>query len=341
MNDDERFSTLWTDYLEGDLDAAGLSELQTMLDADPALQSRATDLFQVHRLLGFMHQDSLSSSDAFIAAALRRLPVADDEFVDGVMNHLPPAVPSRRPLLPRMLIGMACGLLIGVLATSAAWVYAVPRGQRVTGETVILAESFEAGPAPLVAGMASETGVWSGDFTDVTGEQNGVRPADGRKMLRFLRADYRNKPTPDRSYVADLYYLLDVRQHRHLFDDGGGVLQVSAGFNAALFPEHEKYQCSISLYALDGESAANVGNALEYPLQNDALAYVRAHRLFMDRDPGTWQRLAGEMRLPANAEFVLVRIGLIHATAAQRRTDFPAHYLDDVKVLITRRSPLP
>jgi anti-sigma factor RsiW len=46
MTRDERFDELWTDFLEGELDAAGFDELEQLLASDPALARRAADLLR-------------------------------------------------------------------------------------------------------------------------------------------------------------------------------------------------------------------------------------------------------------------------------------------------------
>ena len=341
MASEDRFAELWTDNLEGDLDTAGQAELQALLEGDAALRQQAIDLLQTHRLLGFAHQDRVEVGEAFVRSTVADLPRSDGEFVHSVMNHIPSPVSARRfPM--KMLAALACGLLVGVLATSAAWVYAKSRSSDLTGLGVVLMdEGFESDLVPAGTGMPTQAGGWAGDYCELVGEHQQVRPASGRQMLRFLRADYENKPNAKGSYVSDIYYLFDIRPYRAKFEDGGGVVQLSAGFNAATFPEYEKYQCSISLYALDAEMATNGSMRSDNALQTDSLAYARANRLFLDRRPETWQRLAGELRLPPNSDFLLVRIGLSHATAAQRHLDFPGHYLDDVRMVLTRRSPLP
>jgi hypothetical protein len=50
----ERFEILWTDYLEGVLDPAGMAVLDALLAADERLVARAADLYQTHRQLGLL-----------------------------------------------------------------------------------------------------------------------------------------------------------------------------------------------------------------------------------------------------------------------------------------------
>ena len=73
----------------------------------------------------------------------------------------------------------------------------------------------------------------------------------------------------------------------------------------------------------------------------DCLAMARNSRLKVDRDPATWQRLNAELRLPPNADFILIRIALAHTNKAQRRETFDGHYLDGVRLTLARRAPLP
>lgn len=329
----ERFNELWNDYLEGDLDASRQDELQALVDGDPTLQLWAVDLFQTHRLLGFAHQ---SGDGSFVRELLSRLPKSDGDFVNAVTRSVPVPQPRSRPF-GQVLAGLLCGLLLGALATSAAWAYARPREPRVDVLS-LLDDSFESSPAPRPHGIPLQADLWSGDLSEVVGEQQGVSPSTGRRMLRVLRADTEQRPN-DAGYVADLYRVVDVRAHRELLQSGAAVAQLSAAFNAASFPESEKYQCSVFLYAFDGLPNSDVSVASN-GLQDEALAFTRSARLLLDRVPGAWQFVSAELRLPATTDYVLIRLGVVHGLPGQRRPDFPGHYLDDVRLVLTRRAPL-
>lgn len=245
--------------------------------------------------------------------------------------------PSRRALRLRPWLSMAAGLMIG-LVTAQALYSAVDFGLRRV--LTILEESFESGPAPRVTGMPLEPGVWSGDFSAVTGVQETVSPEDGTHMLRFLRADYEGKPHPQGSYTADVYRLIDLRAHRAEFADGAGVLHVSAGFNAVAFPSHERYGASIGVYALPAgvfTSAEALRQAIS--TRDGSLAMAEKTVRAIDRDPRTWERFGVELRPPAEAEFLLIRLGMIHATPGQRRDTFDGHYLDEIRITLVRREP--
>lgn len=88
MNQQERFSELWTDYLEGELDADGILALRDLLAEDSSLVTLAADLYQTHRLLGLVAEEVPERQDAFVREVLSHLPGDSDRFIDGVMSDL-------------------------------------------------------------------------------------------------------------------------------------------------------------------------------------------------------------------------------------------------------------
>jgi hypothetical protein len=261
----------------------------------------------------------------------------------------PTTVPAERVIAPAMTVvrrswfrwgplpAAAAGLLIGLFTASTVVASVMPSMVRAWS---LLQFGFEDGSAPVSKGVPLEPGRWSGDFTAVTGTQQGVSPASGTKMLQFLRADFEGKTTTD-SYISDLYQLIDVRPYQPDFADGGAVVQLSATFNAFAFPTTEAYDCSATIYALDAETATNGSMNVGNTPNTDSLAMANNSHLKLDRLPETWQRLTAELRLPPNTDFILIRLGMGHSKIAQRRATFDGHYLDDVRVSLARRALLP
>ncbi|PAY19967.1 hypothetical protein CKO51_08430 [Rhodopirellula sp. SM50] len=85
---DERFTELWTDYLEGELDEHGLAELRDLLEADESRVTQAADLFQTHRLLGLIVEEEPARQDEFVRETMAKLPRSHDEFVGRVMSNV-------------------------------------------------------------------------------------------------------------------------------------------------------------------------------------------------------------------------------------------------------------
>ena len=314
--------TLIAAHLDGALTELERVELSAWLKADPANLRRFTE--------AVMFDQEIRA----VAHAKAEHHAAED-FVPTVV----PLTTSNRPvwLQWRPLAAAAAGIVFGILCTSVVFGYVAPLAGKVVK---LMQESFESGPAPLVTGVPVVPGRWSGDYSEVVGEQQGVKPEHGQKMLRFLRADYEGKANAG-GYVADVQQLIDLRPYQRAFADGGAVLQLSAGFNAFEFPTNESYGGLMSLHALDAEMVTSGFMNDRQMLNAESLAMASSSRLLMDRNPATWQRLTTELRLPTNAEFLLIRVGVTHVTKSQRRAEFDGHYLDDVRVVVTRRAPLP
>ena len=260
-----------------------------------------------------------------------------DSALAGVRRSQPSVVAPRRSvwLSWRPLTAAAAGIVLGMFCTSVLFAYVAPSlGKLVT----VLQESFESGPVPLVTGVPIEAGQWSGDYSEVVGEQQGVKSATGKRMLRFLSADYEGKPNPG-GYSADLFRLIDVRSYRHEFSDGGAVVQLSAVFNAVALSADEKDECDVCIYALDADMATNGSMRTENKLFTGSLAMARSGGKMLDRDATTWQRMACELRLPTNTDFLMIRLGIVRSSHTSG--SFAGHYADDVRVTMARRAPLP
>jgi len=335
---DQRFAELWTDLLEGELDAAGLAELEALLASDPRLLAEAADLYEDHRLLGFALQDSPGVGDAFVRATMARVRSGGDAFVASVMDRVRPApTPTLRPtgFGWRALAASAAGLILGVIATSAAWALSVSRTPEPETQTV-LDDGFEFGPAPLAVGVPKEPDVWAGDFSTIVGPTQGVTPASGDRMLQILRADYEGKPNSAGSYVGDLFRIVDLRSRRGEIAGGDAVLEFSAMFNAVI-PGNEKYRCTVGVYAMSGDVPSNPALLAISSLHLNALAMARKSRQQIDPDPRSWQRCETELRIPGETDFVLVHVGVAHVGRLQARESFGGHFVDDVRINLTRR----
>jgi hypothetical protein len=237
------------------------------------------------------------------------------------------------------LAAAVAGLVVGLLSASLAWAYVGLQSRRAI---TLLQESFESGPAPLVSGVPIEPGYWSGDFSAIVSEQQAVKPASGEKMLRFLRGDYEGRSIPS-SHSSDVFRLVDVRPYRREFADGGAVVQLSAVFNAAPFPEDENFSATLTIFALDASLVGTEMLKVENVLSTESLAFSRSTKVVMDRDPTTWQKVSNELRLPPGTDYLMLRMGMSNDTKSQdkRRDSFAGHFADKVQLVLARRSEIP
>lgn len=235
----------------------------------------------------------------------------------------------------RPLWAAAAGIVFGMLCTSVVFGFVAPRVGKVL---TLLHDSFEDGPAPLVTGRPDRAGVWSGDYAQIIGDQQGVKPESGKRMLRLLRADYEGRTMPE-SFSSDVFRLVDVRPYRREFADGGAVVQLSALFNAAPFGEGESYRCGLTIFALDAALVEGGSLSAEQVLATQSLARSTSSHLHMDRNPATWQRLGNELRVPPNTDYLLIQIGVSNVSplGSMRRDRFAGHFADEVKLVLAHR----
>lgn len=262
----------------------------------------------------------------------------------AVESQMQSSAPSRSPSVRsrwpswRPLAAAAAGLVFGMLCTSVVFAYVAPAREKTL---TLLRDGFDSGDAPLPTGVPVLADRWSGDYTEVAEAQQGVTPESGKKMLRLLRADYAGKPDSERSAIADIYRLIDMRPYRQEFADGSAVVQFSAAFNAFAFAQGEAYQYKMSVHALDAQTATDGSLRVGSMRSERELASARTGRIRLDRNPATWQRAHGDLRVPGDTDFLLIRIALQAPPKWPAKTTFAGHYLDDVRLTLTHRSPLP
>ena len=232
----------------------------------------------------------------------------------------------------RPLTAVAAGILFGLFG--ASMVFGV--GGRWTEKvTSLFRESFESGPAPLVTGVPQQLNQWSGDFSEFVGEQQGVKPAHGTKMARVLRSDFEGKISSKRNFQGDLMRVVDVRPFSREINGGEVVISASALFNASPFPETERYDGVVTLYAL-GELGSTEKTLLE-----DSLAHSYGLRPSLDRDPGSWEQATSRLQLPAGTEFVILKVSVRRwpkdkesQSSLPSPVTFAGHFVDDVRASI-------
>ena len=233
----------------------------------------------------------------------------------------------------RPLTAVAAGILFGLFG--ASMVFGV--GGRWTEKvTSLFRESFETGPAPSVTGVPQQLSQWSGDFSELVGEQQGIKPAHGTKMIRMLRADFEGKSVTKLNTHGDLMKIVDVRPFTRDTNGGEVVFSASALFNAASFPEAERYDGVVTLYAVD-----EIGSTEKNLLKNSLAHTCNGLGLSLDRNPTTWESATARLQLPAGTNFVILKVSVRHMpknkeplSTLPNSITFSGHFVDDVRASI-------
>lgn len=305
-----------------------------------------------HRLFNAALNDQLSDAErAELAAVLKSSAEARQLWFlyqdnECSLAELKPRrqVKSSRTGFPwlswRPLTAAVAGLVIGLFGASMVYGFVVVRSvERVVS---LLQESFESGPAPLVTGMPQDVNLWSGDYSEIMETNEAVKPALGTKMARVLRSDHDGKTSSKPSKQGDLMRIVDVRPFMQEANGGEVVITLSALFNAVPFPEAERYDGAIYLYAL-----GQIGST-EESLLEDALAHSHGGCRSLDRDPATWQSASARLLLPPGTEMVLLKVSFSPMPASGKslsplpdHVTFAGHFVDHVRASVSIRNAMP
>ncbi len=303
-------------WREGNLSDEQLRRLTQALEKRQAREALRDDWF-------------LESS---LPEALRASPVLNIELPPDEITSPLPIEASRWThwLSWRPLTAAAAGIVFGMLCTSLVFGHSNPR---IVQQMLILANAgFEEQEAPLPDGIPLHFGVWSGDFSEIVGEQRGITPHEGKRMFRFLRSDSKDG-FPARAYHGNMYQFIDIKPWRDAIASGTAVVDWSAWFNCISEPAGTPSQFEASMWAFAGDPSC-VRRNWEEKLHQE-LGYS-TWRVVADQDPNTWQRVTGSLIVPPDTDFLVVEIKAIagNETPANGVVAFSGHYADDVQMVL-------
>lgn len=237
---------------------------------------------------------------------------------------------SRLPFGVRTVAASVASLVIGGVFASAVWAMV---GVLPAHVTRLLSESFEHGDPPHVTGVPSSPGVWCGDYSEVVGPNKGIAPYEGTRMLRFLRGDFAGKPVDEGDH-CNVQRLVDLRPYRQQIAKGNAVMRVSARFNGQPSAINSAERCIVAGHALGAEVVDKGILQKSNQLQKRSLAYSFSRNVGLDSDPASWQLAVCELRIPPDADFLLVIVAMTAGPdfTPGRLSVFRGHYCDDVRV---------
>lgn len=270
--------------------------------------------------------------ESSLPEALRASLVRD---IDVPRRELPQPLPSEVSrwthwLSWRPLTAAAAGIVFGMLCTSLVFGYSSPRS--VQQMLILVNAGFETEEAPVPDGIPLHFGIWSGDYSEIVGEQQGITPHEGKRMFRFLRSDSKDG-FPSRAYHGNMYQFMDIKPWRDAIASGTAVVDWSAWFNCISEASSAPSQFEASMWAFAGNPSC-VRRNWEEKLHQE-LGYS-TWRVVADKDPKTWQRVTGSLIVPPDTDFLVVEIKAIagNETPANGVVTFSGHYADDVQMVL-------
>lgn len=175
-----------------------------------------------------------------------------------------------------------------------------------------------------LSGHGETRAEWYGDVADLVEVDGGVLPADGNRMLRFLKMKTDSDPS------SEVLQLIDVRA----FSDGGApgtlVAEASAAFNAqALGTPKDLGVFGLQLFAYDEELDPQAGNW--YPRDQRWQTY-KLTQIPADADERSWQHVSTKLVLPEGTKYLVLRLCVAPSDPRRFIQDEHDHFLDDVRL---------
>ncbi|MDO9695207.1 MAG: FlgD immunoglobulin-like domain containing protein [Candidatus Latescibacteria bacterium] len=206
--------------------------------------------------------------------------------------------------------GAACVLAVFVLLTCCGPVRA----------ELIVDGGFEAGTPEL--SLPDVFLIWAGDRTATVPAMSGITPAEGVRMLQFINTSWTQQGASGAT-SSDLWQLVDAAPLR------GQNLLLSARFNRVQVDAQTDTRFALNIYAFTGAPASFDNNDPNLPA---SIGHENA-QLLSDADPATWETVAIDFAVPANADYLGVSVSAaenIHNDSSG--TELDGHFADAVEL---------
>jgi hypothetical protein len=317
MNDPahQEWHRLFSAALNGGMSAAEKQELAALLKASA----------EARQLWFLYHDNECGLAELKQPAASRATGHGRPTAVIAEPQRATPRWYSWRPLT-----AAAAGLAIGLFSASMVFAYGMPKA--VHRALALANAGFEERVAPLPDGIPVRYGVWSGDFAELTGEQQGIVPREGKQMFRFLRSDSK-QVSGGPPFNGNIYQLIDARIWHEEIRSGTAVVDWSAWFNCVREDPKAPSKYEASVWAFAGDPSF-VRKNWEEKLHQE-LAYS-SWRIVADADPQSWQRIAGSIIVPPDTDFLVIELKVLPEKPApvNGAATFAGHYVDDVRLIL-------
>ncbi len=289
--------------------------------------------------------NELLRADPDARVAMARLLVDEQALIsrlrdDSIASLLDPATSAAAENVVRLprwftwrpLISAAAGIVLGMFCTSLVFGFAAQRRVEKKTPLVVYSPGLETAETFVDKGLPRVAGQWGADSAIVVMTENGVKPPEGRQMLRLEPIPLEKKV---RNRMSRVYQVLDLRSQPMSVADDAEV-QVTASFFTANSDALSRYL--IRAFALN-ETPEQATKGFWPKTEEDGVVSVKQT---FETSPGErgWHTFSVKMPLPRGAKTLVFVLGAgpVDDAAAQAS----AHYLDDVRVsVLTSEAPQP
>jgi len=242
----------------------------------------------------------------------------------------------------RPLTAAAAGLVIGLFTASVAWAISNPRVTSTVLHLSSLANAgFEGHSGMVPSGLPDHPGVWSGDACEIV-ELAPTQAREGRRALRFLRAEGAPQDAVQQSNSCDVYQLVDLRSLRNTLEaNEESDLQLSVSFLDTRTEADTPVRFTAYIFLMQGypDSLHQL-----WPVAKEELIGV-GQKAFVSKGGGDspqWKTLTARCAFSTRADFALIQIGAGRDVKANTPPpELGAQFVDDVQLSLKTRPVLP
>ncbi len=186
-----------------------------------------------------------------------------------------------------------------------------------------------------IGGFPSTVGYWSGPAFGLTGAIEGVRPVEGKGMLRFLSPPRQGGKAVD----SVVWQIIDLRPAKDLMSQYGVTdLKAWVQFNRVAGDSRSANKFKLTIAAFRGQPS---DAAAMWAARSRTAVTTAEQELVTDNDPKTWERVDVATTVTADADFAVLEIRAIAPKDTPANVDpFPGHFADliDAKVCVPLRA---
>lgn len=166
---------------------------------------------------------------------------------------------------------------------------------------------------------------WNGDLSEIVTAENGIVPAEGSHMLRFLATSLFGPG----GISSDIWQTIDLSPYHAAIAGGGVTFTFSALFNRVSGNAQSEPQFSVLVRAFDGAPDIFAAQVDHNWLAQSFTA------LYSDALPSTWEIAATSLVLPPTTTYVGVLIAARETLDNSDTMEFDGHYVDGTAAEIT------
>lgn len=189
---------------------------------------------------------------------------------------------------------------------------------------VVFNPSFEFGTPVMGGPLVTD---WRWDTHGFVTAENGITPASGNQMLKFIDTSGGGSGP---GVVSDIFQIVDLTSpaDQAVISTGFGAISIGAVFNRVPGPVPSPVDTRFDINVRSHTSYANA--------QSLAASGLASNTLLSDGNLNTWEALTTTLALPIGTQYITIHLAAVENVVNDSGPpEFQGHYADDVRLTLT------